>query len=1556
VRRTVAVALALMCLAAVHHAGTARASYGVLDSFGQPNGPGAQLGSSVTAVAVNRSGAGGAAVGDVYVVDYGNNRVDQFDQEGSFIRAFGWDVVASGPDDVTPASAVQSVDVPASVSGGTFSLSFNGITTAPIAFDASAEEVKAALATLSSIPKAFSNPASPAVEVTGGPGATAPYSVHFVHELAHMPVSLITADSSNLTGGSVAVSMTTAGVSNYEVCDLAAHPTDVCQAAKTNFENSPVPGLGAMFGPSGIAIDQATGAVYVADGGYDRIDVYSAGGAPEGAFAWGVVNGARELQFCTETCLGGVEGKLDPLHYGRRIEGGGAGQFDGGISGLDIDPDGRLYVADNGNHRVDEFAPQLSGGAVSGVSFLRAYGWDVVESGPDDVPDATARQLLTIPSSVSGGKFTLSFEGATTGELPYNAGQNTLFLALNGLTPVKEAQGRIEVLSKGPGKWELVFENQLENVPVPPISVDSGKLIGGEASISVLSQGASRFEVCDVAAHPSEVCKAGLEGSHEGQFSVLADLAVDAAGEVFAVDAGVFRNSGSNTGICTVESKCRVEEFSSAPAPQGDFAPAQLSAQSGEEFASQIAIDPADGRLFVAKGTLTYYEHPGSTRILEFTPAGGFLGSSPPGGGIVGRLSDFAVGSGESLYVGRNTSENNTPSAEVLILGPAPAPAATIGAVTDIGARSATFHGTVTPPAPGPLGGYQTFYRFEYSRDGSTWTKAPAEGDLEAGDGTGSGSPESCPVEDPPSCNVSLTVEGLEPNATYQVRLVATTGTDTTTSPVQFTTASAPPSVSDVAPEAVGREAATLSAFVNPNNEETSYRFEWGTTTAYGNEAPVAGASAGAAGQEVKVAAPIAGLEENTVYHFRILATNGAGTTTSADHELRTLNSAGLPDNRRPELVSAADKRPQGRVGSVLAAQLTFQAAADGEAFAYPVRNGLLDSTAGGELRYLAGRTAGGWESSQLSAPALVPPPSVLIPSTLKYLSPDLSCGLLATYEPLTADTPAVDLESGVTNLYRINPDGTHTLVSNTVPSNPTISLGGPSSSYDIFGASADCSRVYFATLYKLLPNASGFYEWRDGVLHDAGRLPDGAAAAVVEASVVGAQWAAINAVSPDGSRAFFSAKSDAGSDSGERAVFMREGGSTTIDVSQSETATAPTGARYQMASPDGSDVFFTANYGLTADSSSGPSAGCASAGAGACDLYDYDTEAHTLTDLSADANPADSEGAAVLGVLGVSKDGSTAYFAARGQLLAGKGNTYQQNTAGAGSANVYRAHGGALSFVGTVKGRDLENGVLAQVSSGYATWSSKVTPDGSHLLFVSSAKVSGYDSGGFREAYLYSAETQSTLCVSCRRDGQPSLGEPSPIGVIASNRGGQSEENYYPRSLSDDASQAFFTSRDPLAPGAASGNGAEGIYEWRNGQVSLLASESGGTGTKIAYLDASADGRDVFILTAKQLDPHDTDFSYDAYDLRAGGGFPPPAEPPLPCVPAEDQCQGPASPPPPASSPASSGFVGAGNPARPKPCARGRVRRQGRCVRRHRKHHKRHHRHTAGHDRGRSR
>jgi len=81
----------------------------------------------------------------------------------------------------------------------------------------------------------------------------------------------------------------------------------------------------------------------------------------------------------------------------------------------------------------------------------------------------------------------------------------------------------------------------------------------------------------------------------------------------------------------------------------------------------------------------------------------------------------------------------------------------------------------------------------------------------------------------------------------------------------------------------------TLHGSIDPQGEPASYRFEWGPTEAYGSSVPVPDGQIATATQLVPVSASISGLKPERRYHYRLVATNGEGTTVSRDKTFTTL-------------------------------------------------------------------------------------------------------------------------------------------------------------------------------------------------------------------------------------------------------------------------------------------------------------------------------------------------------------------------------------------------------------------------------------------------------------------------------------------------------------------------------------------------------------------------------------------------------------------------------------------------------------------------------------------
>ncbi|HEY1689073.1 MAG TPA: hypothetical protein VGF95_09450 [Solirubrobacteraceae bacterium] len=1345
-------------------------------------------------------------------------------------------------------------------------------------------------------------------------------------------------------------------------------------------------GAGQLSTPHGVAVDQTSGNVYVVDG-TNRVGEFNSNGEFLRAFGEDVVesgpdNNGTGFEICVpsagDVCKAGVSAAA----------GGGLNS----PQGIAINQEtGNLYVTDEGNLRVDEFsengsfiaafgeevvesgpdkatptsAVQTLTVSATGGNYTLSFGGHSTAELPFGANASSIQAALTGLASIGSGNltvseatagvFTMSFAGALahnpeplivaasgSGE-PLSGGSAAVASTTAGATGFDvcvAANGDVckaGVSGSTGGAFKATFSGYPAVAPAGApnagdvLVADPANLRVQEFSASGVfirafgfnavvagpdNNGTTSFEVCSAAG--GDACGAGATGSGVGQFATnsLTRVAEDASGNLYTVE--------SSTNF-------RVQRFeigASSVTPKGNFDEADTKGTSAANGPSEVEVDPGTGDVLVVKAFAagatpscpgTGVASAAERRVLEISSAGALQATHMVCAGI-NVTNGLAVRSSSStgnLYVSSTTGESRI----FVLNSPLATPAAVITDVNGIGAHSATIAGYVNPNGPATLPyGLHTAYEILYRRTGEATFKSTVE--AEAGRGT-------------TNEVFSTALPGLEAATSYEVELAATrpyAGGYASTQVFSFTTSTAAPEVGTPTVATAATETAARAALydtIDPNSKATSYRFEYGTSSSYEASVPVSAASAGSGGREITVVQYVNSLQPNTTYHFRLVATSASGESATSDQTFTTppLGDA-LPSGRQAELVSQPEKGAVGYVNNFAAVQLYYQAAESGEAVLFPLMNGLEDSTAGGEVDYLATRSAEGWSSVQVTPPALEtsPTPGASRAGAVRYFSPEsLTCGIVETNSPITADVPAVDVEDDVYNMYRFDAaEDRYNLLTNKQPLNPGEGSGGPTGDYyEIAGASADCSRVFFKSSggYTFTAGASGIYEWDEGALRDALTRPDGTVASGQASTVITAK----NVVSSDG-RFFFQATSDQGADSGKAAVFVRKSPTEVVDASQ-PTNGSTFGAGYETASPDGSQVLFLANYGIAASSSDGPTNGSCSAlkgiGTTPCDLYDYDVETGQLTDISADSNPFDINGAVVQGVAAVSADGSTVYFVARGQLVAGRGRAYAQNLEGTGHANVYRYHAGTLAYVGSVAAADLSTFSGHVLIHDPTKWASQTNRSGSYFLFPSREDLAGGNPSEVEEAYLYSTATGSTQCVSCTLNGSAPHSRIEAIfvypGLLAvSDQFSNSGNKYTRRSLSEEG-RVIFSTEDALAPGAVEGHSKtfgsitypvpteNNVYEWNQGQIALLA-----TGEVEAADMGGPDGRDVYIKTFQQLAGQDHDFTFDLYDLRVGGGFPL-QEPAERCDPEVD-CQSEALVAPAGEQPASSVFAGPGD------------------------------------------
>lgn len=116
------------------------------------------------------------------------------------------------------------------------------------------------------------------------------------------------------------------------------------------------------------------------------------------------------------------------------------------------------------------------------------------------------------------------------------------------------------------------------------------------------------------------------------------------------------------------------------------------------------------------------------------------------------------------------------------------------------------------------------------------------------------------------------------------------------------------PSASTEAATNVTATTATLNGTVFPNQNDTTYVFQYGTTTSYGTATPSQGPVSGNAGKSVS--ADLTGLTPSTTYHFRISATNSAGTSNGNDLTFTTPASGTPPPGPNPQNTATITSAP----------------------------------------------------------------------------------------------------------------------------------------------------------------------------------------------------------------------------------------------------------------------------------------------------------------------------------------------------------------------------------------------------------------------------------------------------------------------------------------------------------------------------------------------------------------------------------------------------------------------------------------------------------------------
>lgn len=594
--------------------------------------------------------------------------------------------------------------------------------------------------------------------------------------------------------------------------------------------------------------------------------------------------------------------------------GGGGGQLERprGVAASPVD--GHLFVADADNARISEFD--------AWGQFVKAWGWGVVASGPDNEPPVNERQQLTVDAIA--GTYKLRYINAygggksgvqTTAAIPFDASAATVQAALGGLESLEAGDVSVSGGPGGPGgatPYTIEFTGEYADRDIPPLRVvepvEPG--LSGSVVVATLQAGGS-FEVCRPSA--GDVCQAGQSGgASAGELPRPYGVAVDGAGDVY-VDEVQFSDFGESGKVENFRvqkfdpegnflwaaggevDKTKAAEGSSSEAERnlctaaeveagdvcGAGTPGTGNAQFGETFivGSRIAIGPG-GDVFVGD----------VGRIQELGPDGHYIGDVPDPEGILAgetirslamdAAGDFHLDYAESGSAGLGQSKDNVDK-----LGPA---------------------GTEIPPSPfrpidnpwglaldsvGSLYATETHDRIvEFGTDGSE-TIGPGEEFGKAQQLGGLATSSACEI--PPPGDVFATAH--EAGGGYSLRAYGPPPQDVTACPPP----EVPPIVNEQFVATAGPDGATVEAKINPVfHPDTRYYVEYGTgRCSEGGCTHSQPIPPGSKLTDEITNAPLltagvflSGLEPATTYHYRFVAESsgggpirGVGGTESAD-------------------------------------------------------------------------------------------------------------------------------------------------------------------------------------------------------------------------------------------------------------------------------------------------------------------------------------------------------------------------------------------------------------------------------------------------------------------------------------------------------------------------------------------------------------------------------------------------------------------------------------------------------------------------------------------------
>ena len=677
-------------------------------------------------------------------------------------------------------------------------------------------------------------------------------------------------------------------------------------------------GSGELADPHGIAVDQATGDVYVADAGNDRIIRYASNGLPTPTYARDLTyagpaagTDAGEVgSFRAAIAIDAATGKLyvaDPGHNlvkryatdgsydGFSFDGSGSPATFAGLQDIAIDSTGDVIVVDSDGgdpasidtvSRVERFSGSGVWEATIGpvphaatVAVRPANDDVVVSANQDAVHRDQLPQLLV-------------FDAAGTLTTALTVQESVRYSTFSGLAVDDTATGRLYAATDtSRGAYPLTYGRPSVQVYEPALlpTVTQDAPTGVEA-FSASLHGTVNPEGGATSYHFEYSSNDGISWSAtadrdagDGTSEVVANETLGGLADGTTYRARLVAARGGATAYSNEQSFTTV-----------DADPPTVT------LAAPTNVGPTSADL---EGTVDPHGHP-TTYRFEYSADGGgnwFPVAGPDGdpgtddsagdgsGAVTVQTSATGL-SPNSPYVVRLVATNGAgyvESSQESFMTAAAAPTVTTEPATAITFSKATLHGTVN--ANNTAG----TYHFEYGTDTTYGSSTPARS-IEGGFPT----------------PVSAAISGLDARTTYHYRVVADNGVGSPSEGADqtFTTADPPPRVITGSATGITDDAAVLNATADPLDTPGTTRF-YVTTDSSPDSRVIAAQDLPDTTGDIPLSAVVDGLAPGTTYRFRAAATSAAGTSFGDEQVFTT---TGRPDPEVPILPIDSGASPFG--------------------------------------------------------------------------------------------------------------------------------------------------------------------------------------------------------------------------------------------------------------------------------------------------------------------------------------------------------------------------------------------------------------------------------------------------------------------------------------------------------------------------------------------------------------------------------------------------------------------------------------------------------------------